>query len=207
MSHELIEKVNQLPCKSEPRNITLHDKSKYFENVENVQLEQNITITTSVNGNLLTSSINANNDFYNLFVLDNEDFAKTYFYIERNNLLKHIEDQVSKNHTLSDVDLLIENCTKYPCVFVNKNKTYKTASSDQKAYFGYLCKIEKYNTGLKFYFSFTCNLSQQIFNDNSKRLGIKSSKGNNELDTIHWSIKKVNLIDELFDLGYRVASY
>ena len=207
MSNEIIEKINQPLAKTNPRNITLGGKAKYFEHVENLQLEQKITISTTVNGNLITTSFNPNNEFFNLFVLDSEDFTKTYFYIERKDCLLHIDKSIVNDYSKDNFDSL-SKCLEYPCLFTNKNKEdFKTSAEGQRAYFGYLTKIEETNDGYKFYFSITCYIDQNIFNQNCKIFNLKECRGENELDSVHWSIKQINLVQNMRSLGYPVAAY
>lgn len=206
MNKDLIKIENRSLTKSEPRNITLKDKSKYFEHVENLNLNQNINISTTVNGNLITSNIIPNNEFYNLFVLDGEDFAKCYFIINKKDCLKYIDKQISALFSLSNSDSL-NKCLTYPCLFANKNNEYLKAGNDQLSYFGYLAKIEIGDTNIKFYFSIVSSLPQAIFNDYAQSFNLMESKGDNELDKVHWSIKNINLVKCIRNLGFNVASY
>lgn len=207
MANNIIEKTNIPITNQKSRQITLHDKSKYFEHVDTVNVDTTINFTTSINGQIITSNIKANNNFYNLFVLDGEDFTKGYFIIKRNEALKYLDKESMSLHSLINFDSL-KLCKSYPCIFANKNQhKYKTASKDQKLFFGYLADIEKTDEGFKFSFSFVSSLLQQLLNDNTKQFNLRSSKGDNELDIVHWSIKNTNIIEVIRSLGFNVAAY
>lgn len=206
MNKDLIKIENGSLVKNEPRNITLNDKSKYFEYIENLNLNQNINISTTVNGNLITSNIIPNNEFYNLFVLDSEDFAKCYFVINKKDCLKYIDKSIISLFSLTNPNSL-DKCLTYPCLFANKNNEYLKAGKDQLSYFGYLTKIEISDNSIKFYFSIVSSLPQAIFNDYAQSFNLMESKGENELDKVHWSIKNINLVKCIRNLGFNVASY
>lgn len=206
MNKDLIKIENGSLVKNEPRNITLNDKSKYFEYVENLNLNQNINISTTVNGNLITSNIIPNNEYYNLFVLDSEDFAKCYFVINKKDCLKYIDKSIISLFSLANPNSL-DKCLTYPCLFANKNNEYLKAGKDQLSYFGYLTKIEISDNSIKFYFSIVSSLPQAIFNDYAQSFNLMESKGENELDKAHWSIKNINLVKCIRNLGFNVASY
>lgn len=206
MNKDLIKIENGSLIKNEPRNITLNDKSKYFEYIENLNLNQNINISTTVNGNLITSNVIPNNEFYNLFVLDSEDFAKCYFVINKKDCLKYIDKSIISLFSLTNPNSL-DKCLTYPCLFANKNNEYLKAGKDQLSYFGYLTKIEISDNSIKFYFSIVSSLPQAIFNDYAQSFNLMESKGENELDKVHWSIKNINLVKCIRNLGFNVASY
>ncbi len=206
MSNEIVKKVDQPLAKIEQRTINLQ-KSNYFEYINTLNLEQRIiNISTTINGNIITSNVKANNGFYNLFVLDSEDFAKGYFLLQKEACLKYIDKSIKHNYSLEDEET-IKECLKYPCLFANKNDTYKRAKNDQLSYFGYLAGIEFTDEACKFRFSIVSSLPQNIFNDNAKLFNMKESKGENELDNIHWSIKNINLVETIRKLGFNVAAY
>lgn len=208
MSKNIIKRNNQLPNNGPTTQINVGPKGNYFEKVENLHLtENNYNISTTVNGHTITSNIHANNQFYNLFVLDSEDFAKAYFTIKRSEALLHLDADIEKMHTKDDINTL-NGCLLYPCLFANKNsKKYKIAADDQLVYFGYLTKIEETQEGYKFFFSIVSSLPQSIFNDNCAAFNLKTSIGENELDKVHWSIKKKNIVKSIRSLGFNVAAY
>lgn len=208
MPRDIIKKNEQLPSTAGPIQVNVGPKGNYFEHVENLHLtEKHINISTTVNGNTITSNIQPNNDYYNLFVLDAEEFTKGYFIIKRQDALLHLDNDAKEIHHKGDFESLV-GCVLYPCLFTNKNAAdYKKATANQFSYFGYLTKIEETQEGYKFFFSIVSSLHQNIFNDNCAAFNFKSSIGENELDKVHWSIKKKNLVKSIRALGYNVAAY
>lgn len=148
-----------------------------------------------------------NNECYNLFVLDSEEFAKGYFIINHSDALLHLDEGLDTLHTKDDIKSL-QGCLLYPCLFTNKNKAgYKKATPEQLSFFGYLASIEETQEGYKFFFSIVSSLPQNIFNDNSDAFNLRTCIGENELDRIHWSIKKKNIVKSIRSLGFNVAAY
>lgn len=148
-----------------------------------------------------------NNECYNLFVLDSEEFAKGYFIINHSDALLHLDEGLDTLHTKDDIKSL-QGCLLYPYLFTNKNKAgYKKATPEQLSFFGYLASIEETQEGYKFFFSIVSSLPQNIFNDNSDAFNLRTCIGENELDRIHWSIKKKNIVKSIRSLGFNVAAY
>lgn len=207
MKNEIIKNNSNVPSASTPREITVGNKSTYIENLNELHYtEKTYNISTTVNGNIITSNIHPDNSRYNLFVLEGEEFAKGYFIIPREKCLLHLDKEIESEYSLVESISLLK-CLEYPCLFVNRNETYKTAGNNQIAYFGYLAEISMTTDGCKFIFSIVCSLPQIIFNRYTSDFNLKKSRGENELDCIHWSIKKKNLIKAVKKLGYNVAAY
>lgn len=208
MPNDIIKKDNQLHSPAAPIQVNIGPKANYFEHVDNLNLtEKHINISTTVNGNTITSNIQPNNDYYNLFVLDSEEFAKGYFVINRQDALLHLDNDAKEIHRKDNFNSLIR-CLLYPCLFANKNSvSYKKAADNQLSYFGYLANIEETQEGYKFFFSIVSSLPQNIFNDNCAAFNLKTSIGENELDKVHWSIKKKDIVKSIRSLGFNVAAY
>ena len=132
-------------------------------------------------------------------------FIKTIWVakiIMQNNIYFYI------NHNNKDNFNSLIRCLLYPCLFANKNSvSYKKAADNQLSYFGYLANIEETQEGYKFFFSIVSSLPQNIFNDNCAAFNLKTSIGENELDKVHWSIKKKNIVKSIRSLGFNVAAY
>lgn len=206
MANEIIKKDISVPS-TPTTTINVHPKANYFEYVETLNYSGNIyNISTVVNGHRITSNLKPNNDYYNLFVLESEEFDKGYFIINNNDVLLYLDNNIQSNYSKSKPETL-DVAISYPCLFTNKNASYKIAGPDQLSYFGYLTNIEKVDNGYKFLFSIVSALPQDIFNNNTDLFGIKDSHGENELDKIHWSIKKINLVQSIRSLGHNVAAY
>ncbi len=189
------------------RNISLKGQAQYIEKIENAQITNKVyEITTINNGSVITSNIIPSTTHYSLFVLENEDYSKGYFLIDKKcSLTKYMDGLRDKYGCVTNNNIgLIK---KMPCIFANKNNSYKVATPDQFAFFGYIAGIEEDDTTYKIYFSTTCSIEQNKLNQHEALLGIKSKDATNELDIVHWSIKKVNIKKALKSIGIRVAAY
>ena len=108
MPNDIIKKDNQLHSPAAPIQVNIGPKANYFERVDNLNLtEKHINISTTVNGNTITSNIQPNNDYYNLFVLDSEEFAKGYFVINRQDALLHLDNDAKEIHLKDNFNSLI----------------------------------------------------------------------------------------------------
>jgi hypothetical protein len=60
--------------------------------------------------------------------------------------------------------------------------------------------------GIKIYFQRFCTIPQRRLNEIAHNLAIKGSYNFNELSRTHWTIKQINLIEELRAAGISVLA-
>ena len=90
----------------------------------------------------------------------------------------------------------------FPSVFANENISgYDHTDEDQLLELGYIRQIKIRRDKIKLYSQVLCLLPQQRFNEACFDLGIQSGY---ELHRAHWSIKKVDLIAQLRELGFQL---
>ena len=90
----------------------------------------------------------------------------------------------------------------FPSVFANENISgYDHTDEDQLLELGYIRQIKIRRDKIKIYSQVLCLLPQQRFNEACFDLGIQSGY---ELHRAHCSIKKVDLIAELRELGFQL---
>lgn len=152
-----------------------------------------------------SQGINFNRDYYNLFVwgadLDIEHLAP--FKVTSDRALTEFMDAAVKEmfSTLAD-DLIVQTVLSLPCLFANENKYAGRAEAHQTVGFGYIKQIKVRRTGVMIYPHVMYRLPQQKINEASFELDLYGHSSYNEFNRSHWSIKKIDLIAELVDMGF-----
>lgn len=181
----------------------------------NIGLAQNVHNTT-VNIMLPTSNnmIGAptyiqktiNMEYFNLFVILGEQYDKPYFVVDVKRALTVVEGTAKSIHDklASFSEEAKAEIMSYPCIFANENYRYSPPetppSGPQMAQYGFITKIQQLHNGdLKIYFqSLTmCPIPQDLLNTMVSELDLQGNEKVNELDRTHWSIKNVNIVEEL----------
>lgn len=181
----------------------------------NIGLAQNVNNTT-VNIMLPTSNnmIEAptyirktiNMDYFNLFVILGEQYDKPYFIVDVKRALtvnegtaKFIHDNLASFSDKAKTEIM-----SYPCIFANENYRYSPPETlpigPQMAKYGFITKIQQLHNGdLKIFFQTIpmCPIPQDLLNTMVSELDLQGNQKVNELDRTHWSIKNVNIVEEL----------
>ena len=104
--------------------------------------------------------------------------------------------------TLSDE--AVEKIKTFPTLFANENTAYGHTDEDQTLAFGYIRQIKVRKAGIKIYPHFLYLIPQQRLNEALMDLDLWGDNAFNEFNRTHWSIKKVDLISELQELGFQI---
>jgi len=145
--------------------------------------------------------------FYNFFVVGN-DFDITTdnpFRVRCDRVLKEYMDENLKSMflPLSD-EIKIEHIKRLPCIFANENRRDGSTDEEQILSFGYVRDIQLRREGIKIYPHVIYRLSQQRLNEALFDLDLWGNDKCNEFNRMHWSIKKVDLIAELQEMGFQI---
>ena len=149
--------------------------------------------------------INFNRDYYNLFVwgadLEIEHLAP--FKVDSDRALTEFMDSNIKEmfSTLEDAST-VQKVLSFPCLFANENRRSGRADADQTVGFGYIKQIKVRRNGVMIYPHVIYRLPQQRINEALFELDLHGNSSYNEFNRSHWSIKKIDLIAELIDMGF-----
>lgn len=139
-------------------------------------------------------------DYYNLFVIGSEEITERFTMpIDRS--LRGESETVKKFADLSTES--IKMIKTFPSLFMNENTRYggKTAL-EKEAYYGFVTDLRIQENGfIKIRFRCDAKVNQQKINDIADLLDIHQGSGVMELNHTHWTIKYVDLIDELIVAG------
>ncbi|MBW8382052.1 MAG: hypothetical protein K0M69_05970, partial [Youngiibacter sp.] len=162
-----------------PKDIDIKSKHDDFMTVESQQISR---------------------DYYNLFVTSSEIMSGR-FTMPKDRSLRGESETVKKFADLNAES--IKMIKTFPSLFMNENIWYggKT-SSEQEAYYGFVTDLRIQENGvIKIRFRCYAKVNQQKINDIADLLDIHQGSGVMELNHTHWTIKHVDLIDELTVAG------
>lgn len=148
-----------------------------------------------------------NREYYNLFVMGGETFTAFsvgHFIVQKDralteNVSPNIESTVNSLHAEA-----IEFIKTLPSIFAIENTHYGRSDETQQAFFGMVTDVRVQDNGIKIYYQTLNAILQKRLNELMRELAIEGRPTFNELDRTHWTIKRVNLIEELRDAGITV---
>ena len=92
----------------------------------------------------------------------------------------------------------------FPSIFANENNAFGHTDENQILAFGFVKQLKVRRNGVMIYPDIRCYLPQQRLNEALFELDISGTDSFNEFNRMHWSIKKIDLIDELQELGFNL---
>ena len=124
------------------------------------------------------------------------------YQIERNRCLTSYTPQHIKEEYDSFNSEQIETIKSYPCIFA-----YEDGVKEKFAYIGYIIDLVIRNSGIKFYIQKHWILSHDDLHKYAFELDITLSRGITELMHTHWTIKDVNLREEIQKRNISIIPY
>lgn len=147
-------------------------------------------------------------EYYNIFVIGIEEFDKPYFKVPRDRVLNQYMTDETKQRFDTLAPEMIEEIKTLPSLFLAENRPYGRADDDQRVIYGFVSDIKIYDNDVKIYFcGYKSDIVQQRLNELLDELGLYGNQHFNELNRTHWSIKRVDLIQELYEAGLPVPVF
>lgn len=181
------------------------EKNIYAEHVDNM----NVTVQIApqvLPQNKQSRTITFDQTHYNLFVTFDLDFVRgieSFTMDADRSLTEYMSDELKKEFsTLSDE--AVDRIKRFPCIFANENTAYGHTDEDQMLGFGYIRQIKVRRDKIRIYPAIMYLLPQQSLNEALFELDIIGTDSFNEFNRTHWCIKKVDLIEELRELGFQI---
>lgn len=152
----------------------------------------------------MPNRVNPSKKYYNLIVsnLIDLDATSSSFIMSPDRAIKEYTADEIKEQFSDFPDDAIRELLTFPTIFAHENETYGAAGQNQKAGLGYITAIKVRKEGIIIKLLIKKLFPQQLLNDNLLNFDIAGITGLAELNRTHWAIKKVNLLDELRELGY-----
>ena len=165
------------------------------------------TMMPPINGTFYVP-LRVNREYYNLFVIGIEEFDKPYFKVPRERVLNQcMTDETKKRFEVLTPEI-IEEIKTLPSLFLAENRPYGRADDDQRVIYGFVSDVKIYDNDVKIYFcGYKSDIVQQRLNEMLEELGLVGNNRFNELNRTHWAIKRVDLIQELYEANLPVPVF
>lgn len=180
------------------------EKNVHIDHAETVN--QNITINfpymRRASGSAKPSSRTINPNYYNLFVMGGEDYEQDHFLVPADRALPYYwtSEELRKKYG-SLTDEAIEEIKTFPALFMAESTGYYAKAGDeQQAFLGFVDAVRVQDNGIKIRCQLVLPIPMQQICDIGFELGMRDmEKALTEVNRTHWSIKRINLIEELKD--------
>ena len=129
---------------------------------------------------------NPNHEYYNLFVIDQEQMD-SLVAIPRHQSLNAFTAEALPGLAGT------EEIKRLPSLFVIRNRFGNHTTPDQCAGYGYIVDIRQKSDTIIVTASISHVIRQEKLNALESELQLLRAPENNELDSVHWAIKRVNL--------------
>ena len=148
---------------------------------------------------------------YNLFVIDKRDkMISSPFFMSSDVILQNGTTKEVKESFFSMDAKILERITLFPSIFTTVNSGQGTTDEGHRALYGRVEKIERQEHGYLIHWGCmriwsTSNsvpfISQMELINHAGSFGLGVAPCSNELDDVHWAIKKLNVIEALSEIG------
>lgn len=135
---------------------------------------------------------NPNYEYYNLFVIDQEQMDSLLAIPRHQSLNDYTDEEVRKIYALPGL-AAAEEIKRLPSLFVIRNRFGNHTIPDQCAGYGYIVDIRQKSDTIIVTASISHVIRQEKLNALESELQLLRAPENNELDIVHWAIKRVNL--------------
>lgn len=204
-------KLEKIPLDNLPENSTIlvqtGEKSVQVAQAQNVNHVVNLILPAMTPGPIGSgASVNLNMDYYNLFVIGDETFCDGHFIVPKDRALTECMSQEAKDQFSALGKDAVSQIKTFPSIFACENHGYGKTDDTHQAYFGLITDVRIQDNGIKIHFRPLSTIPQQRLNEIAYKLAIQCASSFNELNRTHWTIKKVNLIEELKAAGISVLA-
>lgn len=145
-------------------------------------------------------------EYYNLFVIGGETVCDSFFLIQKDRAItvsECVAPEVSAQFAALTPEA-ISIIKTFPSLVATENRHYGRTDDDHLAMFGFVTDVRIQENGIKVHFQKLCSIPQQRLNEIAANLAINGASAFNELNRMHWTIKRINLVEELKAAGISV---
>ena len=139
--------------------------------------------------------------YYNLFVVNGETFDNGRFFVQADRALTESIDTGIKNRLAKLTDEAKAEIKTYPSLFMNE---IDRRNLTQIAHYGFVTDIYVQGSDIRIEFQKLSELPLHSLNSIHQQLALEGRPHINELDRSHWTVKQVNLLEELRIAGINV---
>ncbi len=182
----------------------------HAENVKNEYNSNIVVIANRQNNSALNQTVDIqdyNSNYYNLIVVGEDDLATDNFLIRKDRALTENTTPEIKSLCASLSDDAIARLKSFPALIASENHKYGRTDEEHIAIYGIILDIRVQDNGIKIYYRLLNYVPQQKLNDLAFELGIVGTSSFNELNRMHWAVKKIDLVSVLREAGIKIFAF
>lgn len=213
MTNEIQMAKDMLPKEASKATVQqISNEGMQIGHAENVNANTTVIIASGNQRDskaISNASLNGmNKDYYNLFIIGNEEYDGEYFVVPSERVLSSGTTDETKSKFYPLTSETIETIKSMPSIFASENHEYGKTDSNHFAIYGLVTDIKVVSAGLRIYFKELgpVKVPQQLLNEKISQLDIYGTTHLNELNRTHWAIKNIDLIQELKNEGINLFS-
>ncbi len=180
----------------------------HADNVKN-EYKSTILINNPMPGMQQSSvmQVSLNLDYYNLIVVAGDILDGTcHVMVDKERAItESTSDELKKKYAALTPEAITEIKT-FPTIIATENHSYGKTDDEHCAHYGIITDIKVQDNGIKIYYQFLNQVPQERLNALLFELGLQGNTNFNELNRMHWSIKRINLVEVLRENGIQVFS-
>lgn len=175
----------------------------HADNVKN-EYKTMILVSSSPNGMYQNTpmQVTLNLDYYNLIVVAGDELDGTgHVMVDKDRAItESTSDDLKKKYAALTPEAIAE-IKMFPAIIATENHNYGKTDENHYAHYGIITDVKVQDNGIKVYYQMLNLIQQQKLNELMFELGIKGNSNFNELNRMHWAIKKISMVEVLDESG------
>lgn len=148
-----------------------------------------------------------NPEYYNLIVVADGDLDNGnsgHFLVDKRRAITESTSQELKDAYAALTPQAIAGVKTFPAIIATENHDYGKTDDQHQAGYGIITDVKVQDNGIKVYYQILNWIPQQRLNELARELGLGSATSFNELNRMHWTIKRINMVEVLREAGIRI---
>ncbi|MDY5576622.1 MAG: hypothetical protein SPF70_03975, partial [Lachnospiraceae bacterium] len=143
-----------------------------------------------------------NLDYYNLIIVAGDELDGTgHVMVDKDRAITESTSEELKKLYAALTPEAIEIIKTFPAIIATENHDYGKTDDNHYADYGIITDVKVQDNGIKVYYQLLNKIPQQKLNELLFELGIQGNSNFNELNRMHWAIKRINMVEVLGENG------
>jgi len=182
------------------------DNNTLIAHADNVNTEYKsmIVINTPSSGmhQSTVKQVVLNLDYYNLIIVAGDELDGTgHVMVDKDRAITESTSEELKKLYAALTPEAIEIIKTFPAIIATENHDYGKTDDNHYADYGIITDVKVQDNGIKVYYQLLNKIPQQKLNELLFELGIQGNSNFNELNRMHWAIKRINMVEVLGENG------
>lgn len=196
-----------LQSSNTPTEINLPgDNNTLIAHADNVNTEYKSMIVINTPSSRMHQStvkqVVLNLDYYNLIIVAGDELDGTgHVMVDKDRAITESTSEELKKLYATLTPEAIEIIKTFPAIIATENHDYGKTDDNHYADYGIITDVKVQDNGIKVYYQLLNKIPQQKLNELLFELGIQGNSNFNELNRMHWAIKRINMVEVLGENG------